>query len=192
MNGLLGYSNSLSFATESKDNLVQEAVQLFEERIKEFRPRTIKRTTDKIFYTAGVLRLVLNANLLYPISEGEIKIEKIGATLIINYVIRFYELFALSVIPAVGVLIFVDPIIAKMIVLLLSLLVGYGGNVFITILRYKRFIRNTVKVLLEAKKTVSISEEQKEWIENLNRCDACGHVLSTTDVVCPDCGLSLQ
>jgi hypothetical protein len=171
---------------------VQEAVRAFAERIQAFKPRVIKQGDDKIFYTAGVLRLVSNVNLLYAISEGEIKIEKKEHTLIVHYVIRFHELVALSIIPAVGALVVMDSIIGKVIGLLLVVLFSYGGNVLITILRYKRFIKNTADAWLEERKSIPISEEQKEWIENPNKCDGCGYSLSATDILCPDCGLTLR
>jgi hypothetical protein len=192
MNSIVEYSNSLSLTTDSHDDLVQDALTVFEEKLKNFKPRTIKKVHNRLFYTAGVMRLVFNSNLLYGISEGEINIEKKEQTLIVHYVIRFYELLALSVIPAVGALVIMDSILEKVIGISLVITVSYGANVLITILRYKRFIKTTVTAWLNEKKPVTIGEEQQEWITNLNKCDACGHVISDTDINCPDCGLSLR
>lgn len=192
MNGLIDYSNSLSFKVDPEETLAQEAVQVLVERIRALKPRTIIQTTGKIRYTAGVVRLVWNFNLLYAISEGEIKVEGKEQTLIVHYVITFYEAAALSVIPAVGALVIVESVIGKVIGLLLVLIVSYGGNILITILRYNRFINSTIKGWLKEKKTIPISEEQKEWMENPDKCDACGHILTTPESICPDCGLSLR
>jgi hypothetical protein len=192
MKNLVEYSNSVSFTIDSDKDVVQEAVEIFSERISALKPRTIRQTGNKVFYTAGVMRLVLNANLLYGISEGELRIEQRNQILIVHYVIRFYELIALSVIPAVGALVIIDSIMGKAIGILLVLCVSYGANVLLTILRYKRFIKTTVTEWLSEKNSVPMSEEQKEWIENLNKCNACGFVISVADKECPDCGLRLQ
>lgn len=192
MTGAVEYSNSFSFATESDDDLVQEAVQAFEDRIKTFKPRTIKHTLDKIVYTAGVMRLVLNTNLLYVISDGEIRIERKEQRLIVHFVIRFYELIALSVIPAVGALVIMDSILEKLIGVLLVACVSYGANAFIAIVRYRRFVKRTMEDWLSQRKPITISEVQKEWIQDKNKCDACGYSISDTDVECPDCRLRLR
>ena len=75
---------------------------------------------------------------------------------------------------------------------LLVVCVYYGANVFITILRYRKFVKGTIVDWLSQKKTHPISEVQKEWIQNKNKCDACGYSISDTDVECPDCGLRLR
>jgi hypothetical protein len=188
----LEYSNSISFTSHSNDDDVKEAVQVLTKRIKSSSPRTIKQAQSKIFYTAGVMRLVLNANLLYGITEGEIEVEKNDRTLVVHYVIRFYESFALSVIPAIGALVLIDTILGKIAGVFFVLGVIYGGNVLISILRYKRFIKNTIKDWLLEKKPVEISEEQKDWMSDQSKCDACGHPVSLNDTECPDCGLSLR
>jgi hypothetical protein len=192
MKGLVEYSNSISIETESSDNLVPEALHVFEKRVKEFRPKTIKKTTDKIFYTGGVMRFVLNVNLLYCISEGEIRVESSQQTLFVHYVIKFYELVALSVIPAVGALVVMDSILEKVIGVLLVVFVSYGANALITILRYRRFVRKTLEDWLSERKPISISKDQKEWIDDSSKCDACGCIISDKDVECPDCGLRLR
>ncbi len=38
----------------------------------------------------------------------------------------------------------------------------------------------------------SFSEEQKEWMNDKNRCPACGYFLSDIDLICPECGLHLK
>jgi hypothetical protein len=193
MISLTEYSNSLSLTINSTDDdLVQDAVEVLKESIKTCNPRTLKQTQDGIFYTSGVMRLVSNMNLLYGISEGEIKIEKKDQTLMVQYVIRFYELIALSVIPAVGVLVILDSVKEKIIGLLIVFFFCYGAYALITILRYDAFIKKTMKDWLSDRDTVAIDEEQKEWINNINKCDACGHLISSTDTQCPDCGLRLQ
>ena len=192
MTGVAKYSNSFSFAIESDDDVVQEVVQAFESRIKIFKPRTIKHTSDRVFYTAGVMRLVLNTNLLYGISDGEIRIERKEQTLLVHFVIRFYELIAISMILAVGALVIMDSILAKLVGLLLVVGVSYGVNVFITIVRYRKFVKRTMEDWLSQKKTIIINQVEKEWNQDKNKCDACGYSISDTDLECPDCGLRLQ
>ena len=38
----------------------------------------------------------------------------------------------------------------------------------------------------------SFSEEQKKWLNDKNRCPACGYYLSEIDLSCPECGLHLK
>lgn len=126
------------------------------------------------------------------VSEGEIRIERKGQILIVHYIIKFYELAALSVIPAIGAFVITDSIWEKLIGVLFVVCIFYGANVLITILRYRRFVKNTVQDWLSEKKPMLISEDQQEWIKNTNKCDACGCAIADIDVECPDCGLRLR
>ena len=192
MNGLAEYSNAVAVTIDSEDDVVQEAVSVFNERLQSFKPRTIKRTPNGLRYTAGVMRLVWTVNLLYSISDGELTIEKRDQTLTVHYVIRFHEIIALSVIPAASAIVILDSVMAKTIGVVLVLLVHFVGNVLMTILRYKRFIKKTLHNWLLERKPIAMSDDQKEWIGNANKCDACGYSISVADVECPDCGLSLR
>ena len=37
-----------------------------------------------------------------------------------------------------------------------------------------------------------ISDEQKKWIKDVNRCPACGEYIINLDLDCPDCGLRIK
>ena len=37
-----------------------------------------------------------------------------------------------------------------------------------------------------------LSEEQQIWLNDKNRCPACGFFLSDIDLICPECGLHLK
>jgi hypothetical protein len=191
MKRLAEYSNCISIETQPYDD-VAEALQYFEQRIEKFRPGTIKKTTDKLVFTGGVMRFTLNINLLYCISEGEIRIEKKEQKMFVHYVIKFYELVALSVIPAIGALVVRDSILDKIIGVSLVVFVSYGGNALITIWRYRRFVNNTLRNWASEKTPIVIGKDQKEWMRDANKCDACGYAISIRDVECPDCGLRLR
>ncbi len=37
-----------------------------------------------------------------------------------------------------------------------------------------------------------LSEQQKQWTADKNRCSACGEFLSDIDITCPECGINLK
>ncbi len=55
---------------------------------------------------------------------------------------------------------------------------------------------NIIKILKENDIKITeeenILEEQKEWMNDPERCPACGTFLSEIDLVCPECGLHLK
>ncbi len=60
---------------------------------------------------------------------------------------------------------------------------GYIHSIFLKILKDNNVPINEIE---------SLSEEQKTWMNDKNRCPACGHLLSDIDLICPECGLHMK
>ncbi len=45
--------------------------------------------------------------------------------------------------------------------------------------------------LISSEKEI-LTKEQEQWLNDKNRCPACGQYLSTIDLICPECGLHLK
>jgi len=59
------------------------------------------------------------------------------------------------------------------------------------------YVRSVLSKILKTNKLSvteqeTFSKEQEEWMNDKNRCPACGYFLSDIDLVCPDCGLHLK
>lgn len=60
---------------------------------------------------------------------------------------------------------------------------GYMHSVFLKILKNNK---------LSVPEKESLSDEQELWLNDKNRCPACGYFLSDIDLICPECGLHLK
>ncbi len=59
------------------------------------------------------------------------------------------------------------------------------------------YIHSVISNILEKNKLSvsekeSLSKEQETWLNDKNRCPACGYYLSDIDLSCPECGLHLK
>ncbi len=59
------------------------------------------------------------------------------------------------------------------------------------------FVNSAILKILEKHKLISgkkesLSKEQETWLNDKNRCPACGTYLSEIDLTCPECGLHLK
>jgi len=67
----------------------------------------------------------------------------------------------------------------------------YGLNVWARGYFFQKNIMGLLKADLPSR-LEKAPPEQEEWIENPDKCPACGHPLNTDDNECPDCGLNLD
>jgi len=68
---------------------------------------------------------------------------------------------------------------------------------FLNILIINSYVQSSFTKILEnnnlfISEKETLSEEQKIWLNDKNRCPACGFFLSDIDLICPECGLHLK
>jgi hypothetical protein len=130
------------------DNLLSSIVS----SLKNVKARNIQNDRNRITFSGGILRLVMNWNILAAVSSGEITVEKDNDKIILNYHIKFTEM---SVITTAMVLGFMGPFLIqapnltlflKIIILAFIWLWLFGGNYYIIIFRFPRFIRKMTEI----------------------------------------------
>ncbi len=65
------------------------------------------------------------------------------------------------------------------------------------ILIINSFVNSSILKILKKYKLISsekeiLTTEQEQWLNDKNRCPACGKYLSDIDLICPECGLHLK
>ena len=129
-----------------------EIIDEFEEQLYRLRVKNIVNSTNSISFNAGPFRLMsgMNFGLLSCITKGEIVIHKYNNSLSAKYDIRFTEILILVTLVVsliIGPLLLLDPainIIEALLILGVSWMWLFGGNVVITIIRFPLFVRKTI------------------------------------------------
>ncbi|MBI3233678.1 MAG: hypothetical protein HYZ42_06495 [Bacteroidetes bacterium] len=184
------YTKQFSFKTNRNINEVKEETILYiYERLNSSKPSTIERKEDHIYFYGGVFRFVWNWNLLNAISKGHIYLKQ-DHNISITYTIKFTEIFIISFAFSLSSLFIVQGLIAKLTVPLILFFWAYSVNILITIFRFNKFIRKCINNIIK-NDSPEISVEQTQWINDPNRCAACGYPIKQEDIDCPDCGIKL-
>lgn len=64
-------------------------------------------------------------------------------------------------------------------------------NSWLLVQHTKQLILKAFNLLIDKQQT-ELSRQQKEWLQNPDKCPACGYDISIYDKDCPDCGLKLR
>ncbi len=193
MKNITKYKNSAYFTTINDPQIVKNGLfKSFQSKLENLKASTINQEESYISYTVEVFRFVSNWNLLSPISDGYIEIEPIKNKIVVNYQIRFNDLFFIACFMAFASFIVSfnvsDTIFDKILFPCIMFLLYYGLNVLICILRYQHFIKKTIACVIEKEKPL-FTKEQEVWIADDSKCDGCGAPLKPTDKYCQACGL---
>jgi len=187
---IIEYNKQQSFKSKRDlEKVKEETINHIYERLNSYKPSSLERKEDHIYFYGGMFRLVWNWNLLIAISKGHISIKKDDG-LSITYKIQFIEIFIYSLIISLISLFIVGDIIAMLTIPVLIFFITYGLNAMITIFRFNKFIKKCIKHIL-ANDPTEISVEQDQWLNDPNRCAACGYPIKPEDIDCPDCGIKL-
>lgn len=189
-NGIL-YRNQLTFSLRNPDDGVQ-IQSVIGERLKALGLRKYTRRGNTLSFTAGMMRLKSNWNVLNGITAGTIEMAQSGDEVIVCYELLFSELLAVSVFSVVSVVVFSEGWLWKIVLGLLALAVVYGLNVVISIYRFRRLLQDCINSLKAPDDFHAVSAQQKMWMDNSDQCSACGAAITSQHHVCPDCGITLR
>ncbi|MBA3028729.1 MAG: hypothetical protein FP816_07960 [Desulfobacteraceae bacterium] len=148
----LSYTNKVEVFFKPERHTPENLLKSVVSSLKEVKAKNIKNDKNHITFSGGILRFVSNWNILASVSSGEITIDKNNGKLIISYHLRFTEIF---IFVTAGILGFMGPVIyqapnlsifPKIFLLIFMWAFAFGGNYFITILRFPSFIRKMTEV----------------------------------------------
>ena len=114
-------------------------VSAIENAIRDSKPTSLSVKDGVVSFRAGVFRFVNNWNQLISISSGEIRLSQRGELVLIDYRISFVQMFII-VSMMVG-LIFGFVAQAPLGFVVVGWLWLFGGNYFLTLYRFPRFLR---------------------------------------------------
>lgn len=178
--------------SEDSDIIVEEVLDELHSVISAAKPTKIRKTNNALFFSAGMFRFVGRWNKLKTITEGEILVTKSAKHIVIENKLNFLEALVFWTMYGFVGFFFPGGVIAKFILFPVLTLLVYTLTVAATISSFNRWTKRIVTAYLESKKGIEISVEQREWIIDDSKCDACGYVVNAQANTCPDCGLTLR
>ena len=143
----LSYANKIEVPFDVKKHTPENLINSVVSSLKKVKAKNIQNDRNQITFSGGILRFVMNWNILVAVSSGIITVEKDNDKLTLNYHIKFTEMF---VIVTFMVLCFMGPFILqapnlslfpKIVILVFAWFWLFGGNYCLTIFRFPSFIR---------------------------------------------------
>lgn len=128
-------------------------------------------------------------NIRYPVEMEITQQENIR----INYEVKLQKLIQISIILVIFTAFFSSFGVSDFLWFSLVLVIAFYG---INILFVDNAIKNLIKSSDLYKETQddsddSMSNEQQQWMNDINKCPACGELLEIFGNTCPECGLKL-
>ncbi|OQY01759.1 MAG: hypothetical protein B6I20_07435 [Bacteroidetes bacterium 4572_117] len=179
------YKNKISIP-ESEDIGIDLAISSYLSHIKGLNFAEFKQEGDAISFLTNRLLINLKYNVKLNIKKDErIFVEYdidlmplIKATIILIVLTAFFSSFGMTVFLWFS---------------FISSLIFYFAN----LLFVDNFIKKTIKsaylyLQLNPYLQDGFTDEQRKWLNDKNRCPACGEEITIYDLNCPDCGLKLK
>ncbi len=130
-------------------------------------------------------------SIVYPVT---INIEEQNDTLNIRYDIKLQRLIQISIIIVLFTAFFSSFGMGDFLWFSFMLLIAfYATNLIFVDVGIRNLIKSTgiYKICNPNDETDDFSDEQKQWLQDISRCPACGEHLQISDNTCPECGLRL-
>jgi len=163
------FVKNLFFAVLSNDNNFKE----------------IKAKDDKLFFKSKKSLL----NFFYQV---ELDVKPETDKIKIDYKINLVEVIVISIFLFVFI-----PFFSKFslngffIFSVIIILVFYSANVMFMIHQLRQYFNN-VLIANKIIDDIDLSSEQQDWINNPEKCPACGCNITENTLFCPDCGLKIS
>ncbi len=184
------YSKTLNFSTEefkTKEINKNEINSLIYKTLK-------KRKAFKIETNKNIISFILKAPVLRFEYLTDIKITKANNQLDINYSVNFEKLLRIILILIILIAFFSFVSIKYFLIISGLISILFYGIMFLSI---DNLIENIIKesldeILVPVNSAEKFTEEQLSWINDKNRCSACGEILFEYNLHCPECGIKLK
>jgi hypothetical protein len=146
------YSNKVEIPFSPDAHTPENLLNSIVLSLKNVKAINIHNDRNHITFSGGILRFVMNWNILVAVSSGKITVDKGNDKLCLKYSLKFTEMF---IIVTAAVLGFLGPVIWQASNLTFSAKVGilavawswlFGGNYFITIFRFPNFIKKMTEI----------------------------------------------
>ncbi len=96
------YTNKIEVPFDANKHTPDNLLSSIVSSLKNVKARNIQNDRNRITFSGGILRLVMNWNILVTVSSGEITVEKDNDKIILNYHIKFTEMFVIATAMVLG------------------------------------------------------------------------------------------
>ena len=147
--------------------------------------KDVKKHNDKLYFKS-------KKSLLNFFYQSEIDINTNANKIIVNYKLNLVEIIVISIFLFVFIPFFSKFSLNSFFIFsIIIILVFYTANVIFMAHQLYLFIK---KLLITNKivEEINLSGEQQDWINNPNKCPACGCDINENTIFCPDCGLKIS
>jgi len=148
---------------------------------------------EKFRKEKGIIHFISDHSLVnfkYPV---EIKVEK-NELIVVEYEIHLMQLIKITIVLIVFIAFFSSFGMSGFLWFsFIFSVVFFVVNLMFADSSVQKLIKSSNLYLsLKPSDSEGFTDEQKTWINDKNRCSACGEEINVYDVNCPDCGLKLQ
>ena len=149
--GLQEHKNQFAVKATSSEGFSARLLGTFYDELGDLAPTYLNTSGDTISFVGGVFRLVRNTNLLVAISRGTVSAKPTDNGAIIRYIISFRQIIVVgtAMILIASIWILSEGAPDNLPFLITGLAIGWlwlvGMNIFISILRFDRFIKKCAK-----------------------------------------------
>ncbi len=183
----LPYSYKNSFVFNTKKTFDKEFVKnlFFAVLSNDNSFKEVKNDNKKLFFKSkkSLLNFFYQVELDVKTEDNKIKV---------NYKINLVEVIIISIFLFVFIPFFSKFSLNSFFIFSVILIfVFYSANVMFMIHQLRQYFNN---ILITNKLTdeVKFSDEQQNWLNNPNKCPACGCDINENTIFCPDCGLKIS
>ncbi len=123
-----------------------------------------------------------------------ISVEQLRDKTFINYKIELEKLIMITLFGVICLAFFSFISVRKFLIIAgIFAIVFYSVNLFFINIQVSKIINTAIgKNEFDFGGSESFSNEQKEWMNNPDKCPACGCYVGRYDINCPDCGLKVK
>ena len=183
------YSKVYKITTKRDPSIViLELEKIITEDLKKYKANNIKSSNHHITFESGMLNFT--STTLRGISKGSFKISSINQEITLNHKIHFIETLFFYIFISLCAM-FIVPMPFKLFIPIILFLISYSSTTTLSIFRFNNFIKKIIKEST-LNEPLEISKEQLSWINDKDKCPACGNTVSETDTECSDCNLTLD
>ncbi len=191
--GYITLRSRKSVTAKAESALVgHEVVNSVVRRLSDRGASNVERHGHNVTFAVFDVAFIVFRKTINQLRHGVISVVPEGEQVTLHYKVdigRQFYLFIIPLVPAVYIYADSGSLIQAMLLCTIAFtaLLDLGYLIFMFDASVDSALRSTAADM----EPVEISAEQKMWINDSNRCPACGYVLKEGDTKCPDCGLSL-
>ncbi len=184
------YKNIVELTGENFKNKItgiEFVTNLLVQKIKKQEIKELEHNNNNISFKS-------NSSLFGIIYKIKINVFEANGDINIEYEILLDVLLKITLFAVIFIAFFSFISVSKFLIFAgLFIILFYSINLLFINSYILKFINDIIgKNLFDFDNSETLSNEQKEWINNPDKCPACGYYIDVFDLYCPDCGLKVK